>query len=167
VIVVSDTSPITNLAAIGQLDLLRKLYKTIVIPIAVHHEMVTVEKLVPGAVEVQTLDWIKTQAVANVQRVEDIQANQNGIDRGEAEAIVLALEIEAELLLMDERRGRNLAGTFGLNVTGLLGVLLQAKRSSLISSVKPLLDQLIQIADFRVSDELYSFVLKTAGEAGL
>jgi uncharacterized protein len=57
VIVVSDTSPITNLAAIGQLDLLRMLYKTIVIPTAVYNEMVTVEKLVPGAVEVQTLDF--------------------------------------------------------------------------------------------------------------
>jgi uncharacterized protein len=65
VIVVSDTSPITNLAAIGQLDLLQQLYATIIIPLAVYDEMVTVGKVVPGAIEVQTLDWIQTQTVAN------------------------------------------------------------------------------------------------------
>lgn len=163
-IVVSDTSPITNLAAIGQLDLLRQLYTTIVIPVAVYNEMVAVEKLVPGAVEVQTLSWIQTQAVATTQSVIDIQANQNDIDLGEAEAIILALELKADLLLMDERRGRILAASYGLSVTGLLGVLLQAKRNGLILAVKPLIDQLIQEADFRVSSELYATVLQTAGE---
>lgn len=65
-IVVSDTSPITNLAAIGQLDLLRQLYKTIIIPQAVYDEMVAVNKIVPGAVEVQSLSWIQTKTVADV-----------------------------------------------------------------------------------------------------
>ncbi len=58
-IVISDTSPITNLAAINQLDLLRQLYKTIIIPVAVYAEMVAAGKEVPGAVEVQTLAWIQ------------------------------------------------------------------------------------------------------------
>lgn len=58
-IVISDTSPITNLAAINQLDLLRQLYKTIIIPVAVYTEMVAAGKEVPGAVEVQTLAWIQ------------------------------------------------------------------------------------------------------------
>ncbi|MEQ8956621.1 MAG: hypothetical protein RLP02_01655 [Coleofasciculus sp. C2-GNP5-27] len=85
-IVVSDTSPITNLAAIGQLDLLRQLYKTIILPQAVYDEMVVVNKIVPGAVEVQSLSWIQTKTVADVQRVTDIQTRQNNIDLGEAEA---------------------------------------------------------------------------------
>jgi predicted nucleic acid-binding protein len=63
-IIVSDTSPITNLAAIGQLDLLQGLYTRIIIPVAVYDEMVNVGKPVPGAVEVQTLSWIQTQAVS-------------------------------------------------------------------------------------------------------
>ncbi len=64
-IVVSDTSPITNLAAIAQLDLLRRLYASIIIPVAVYDEMVTVGKPVPGAIEVQTLSWVQTRTVAD------------------------------------------------------------------------------------------------------
>ena len=163
-IVISDTSPITNLAAIGQLDLLHQLYTTIIIPVAVYQEMVAVDRLVPGAVEVQTLSWIQTQAVANAQRVIDVQTSEDNIDLGEAEAIILAMELKANLLLMDERRGRSLAANYGLSVTGLLGVLLQAKRNGCISAVKPVMDQLIEEADFRVSRQLYATVLQTASE---
>ncbi|KJH73371.1 nucleic acid-binding protein [Aliterella atlantica CENA595] len=162
--VVSDTSPITNLAAIGQLDLLRQLYETIVISLAVYNEMVAVSTVVPGAVEVQTLWWIQTQTVANVQSVVALQSIQDDIDLGEAEAMALALELKADLLLMDERRGRALAANYGLSVTGLLGVLLQAKRNGFIPFVKPVMDRLIEEADFRVSSQLYATVLKTAGE---
>ncbi|MCY7275763.1 MAG: DUF3368 domain-containing protein [Phormidesmis sp. CAN_BIN44] len=163
-IVVSDTSPITNLAAIGQLDLLRQLYSTIVIPKAVYNEMVAVDGLVPGSVEVRTLSWIQTQTVAKAQSVMAVQTSQDDIDLGEAEAIVLALELGADLLLMDERRGRALAVSYGLNVTGLLGILLQAKRDDFISLVKPVMDQLIEEANFRVSSELYATVLHAADE---
>ena len=149
-IVVSDTSPITNLAAISQLNLLQQLYSHLIIPKAVYNEMVKVDQLVPGAVEVQTLLWIQTQTVADSQQIVAIQLNQENIDRGEAEAIVLALELNADLLLMDERRGRAVATSYGLNVTGLLGVLLQAKRMSLIPAVKPVMDQLIKQVDFEL-----------------
>ena len=163
-IVVSDTSPITNLAAIAQLDLLQQLYTSLIIPTAVYNEMVEVDKVVPGAVEVQTLSWIQTQAVADAQRVTDLQTSQENIDLGEAEAIILAVELKADLLLMDERRGRALATSYGLSVTGLLGVLLQAKRNGLISTVKPLMDQLIEQVDFRVSSQLYTTILQSASE---
>lgn len=163
-IVVSNTSPITNLAAIGQLNLLEQLYSHVVIPTAVYSEMVGVDKVVPGAVEVQSLPWIKTQAVTDFQQVTDLQESQENIDLGEAEAIVLALELKADLLLIDERRGRAVATSYRLNVTGLLGVLLQAKRNNLIPSVKPLMDQLIEQADFRVSNQLYALVIQSANE---
>ncbi len=163
-IVVSNTSPITNLAAIGQLDLLRQLYTCVIIPTAVYNEMVKANKLVPGAIEVQTLPWIQSQAIMDFDRVTEILESQENIDLGEAEAIVLTLELNADLLLMDERRGRTLATGYGLNVTGLLGVLLQAKRNGLISTVKPLLDRLIEQADFRVSSQLYTTILEYAGE---
>jgi uncharacterized protein len=163
-IIVSDTSPITNLAAISQLDLLRQLYTSIVIPVAVYNEMVAVDRLVPGPVEVQTLSWIQTQVVANAQSVINIQTSQDDIDLGEAEAIILALELKADLILMDERRGRALAANYGLSVTGLLGVLLQAKRNGFIPAVRPLIDRLIEEADFRVSSQLYAIVLQAARE---
>jgi predicted nucleic acid-binding protein len=164
VIVVSDTSPITNLAAIGQLDLLQRLYTSIIIPVAVYDEMVNVGKPVPGAMEVQTLPWIETQTVTDQQQVIIIQKNEENIDLGEAEAIALALELKAGLLLMDERRGRLVATSYGLQVTGLLGVLVQGKQNGLIKSVKPLVDQMIKQADFRVSDQLYMTILDIADE---
>lgn len=163
-IVVSDTSPITNLAAISQLDLLQKLYTRIIIPVAVYDEMVNVGKPVPGAIEVQTLSWIQTQAVADRQRVITIQESEENIDLGEAEAIALALDLKADLLLMDERRGRLVATSYGLQVTGLLGVLVQAKQNNVIKIVKPLVDHLIEQADFRVSSQLYSAILEIANE---
>lgn len=94
----------------------------------------------------------------------DIQTSQNNIDLGEAEAIILALELKANLLLMDERRGRALATNYGLNVTGLLGVLLQAKQNGFIPTVKPLIDRLMGELDFRVSSQLYATILQAAGE---
>ncbi len=163
-IVVSDTSPITNLAAINQLNLLQRLYTRLIIPTAVYNEMVRVDKLVPGAVEVQTLPWIQTQTVAASQQVRVFRESQENIDLGEAEAIILALELKADLLLMDERRGRAVAMSYGLQVTGLLGVLLQAKGNRLIPAVKPLMEQLIEQADFRVSNHLYATILEFAGE---
>lgn len=163
-IVVSDTSPITNLAAISQLDLLKELYTRIIIPVAVYDEMVNIGKPVPGAIEVQTLSWIQTQAVVDRQRVITIQESEENIDLGEAEAIALALDLKADLLLMDERRGRLVATSYGLQVTGLLGVLVQAKQNNLIKIVKPVVDQLIEQADFRVSSQLYSAILEIANE---
>ena len=163
-IVVSDTSPITNLAAIGQLYLLEALYTQIIIPVAVYDEMVNVGKSVPGTVEVKTLSWIQAKALTERQRVITIQESEENIDLGEAEAITLALELKADLLLMDERRGRIVATSYGLQVTGLLGVLVQAKQNNLIEAVQPLIDQLIEEADFRVSNELYTTILKIAGE---
>lgn len=163
-IIVSDTSPITNLAAIGQLDLLRQLYTSVIIPKAVYSEMVNVDKVVPGAAEVQQFSWIKVQTVVNSQEVIEIQKNHNNIDLGEAEAIILSKELKADLLLMDERRGRAVATSYGFNVTGLLGVLLQAKKQGVIPAIQPLIERLIATADFRVSQHLYTLVLQTANE---
>ncbi|MGK7905318.1 MAG: DUF3368 domain-containing protein [Hormoscilla sp.] len=126
--------------------------------------MVGVNNNVPGAVEVQTLPWIQMQGVVDSQRVRLIQETQANIDLGEAEAIVLAIDINADILLMDERRGRAVAISYGLNVTGLLGILLQAKRNGIILAVKPLMDRLIEEADFRVSSQLYANILQLAGE---
>ncbi|MBP5971866.1 DUF3368 domain-containing protein [Brasilonema sp. CT11] len=160
-IVVCDTSPITNLAAVGQLNLLQQLYSNIIIPQAVYDEMVNLDYAVPGASEVQTLSWIQHQQVINLTLVTTLLAE---LDQGEAEAIVLAIELEADLLLLDERRGRKVASRYGLNITGLLGILIEAKHKGLILTVKPVLDELILQVGFRVSNKLYVDTLQAAGE---
>lgn len=77
---------------------------------------------------------------------------------------MLALESHADLLLIDERRGRRTATAAGLKVTVLLGVIVAAKRAGLIDRVKPVLDELIQTARFWVAPELYREVLAEVGE---
>jgi hypothetical protein len=160
-IVLSNTSPITNLAAIGQIDLLEKLYGNIIIPQAVYRELTIYGRTIPGAIEAETLTWIKTQKVTNTTLAESLQ---NQLDEGEAEAIALAIELKAEWLLMDEQLGRNAASDYGLQLTGILGILIEAKRTGLITEVKPLLDDLIAIAEFWISQSLYVRILQAVGE---
>jgi hypothetical protein len=102
VIVVSNTSPLTNLAAIGQLDLLRQIHQRVIIAEAVFRELTADGGIYPGAV-VQSLGWIETQPVANRLLVTALRLE---LDEGEAETIALAQELAADLVLMDERRGR-------------------------------------------------------------
>jgi predicted nucleic acid-binding protein len=93
-----------------------------------------------------------------------VHALRQELGAGEAEAIVLALETEAELLLMDERIGRENAHHLGLHYTGLIGTLIAAKHRGLISAIKPYLDDLRKIAGFRVANTLYRRVLMDEGE---
>lgn len=161
-IVVSDTSPITNLAAVGLLELLNQLYNRVIIPQAVYDEMVALGYSVPGTVEVQTMPWFVVRSVSDRQQVNELQRD---LDLGEAEAIVLALELDADLLLIDEKRGRELASILRINkITGLLGILLEAKKNQLIPEIKPIMDWLISQNKFRISDRLYNTVLEAAGE---
>lgn len=161
IVVVSDTSPITSLAAIAQLDLLRQLYQQVIIPQAVYDEMVSLSKAIPGAIEVQTLAWIETRQVENRVLAAELQEE---LDIGESEAIALAIEIKADRLLIDESPGRTIAAQLGLKFTGVLGVLLAAKHKGIIPLVKPVMNDLIVRASFRVSDQVYTEILKIADE---
>ena len=93
-----------------------------------------------------------------------MQELREDLDPGEAEAIVLAIERRADLLV-DERRGRRTATAAGIMVTGLLGVVAEAKRAGRIDLVKPVLDELIQTARFWIGPDLYAEVLAELGEA--
>ncbi|KPQ32154.1 MAG: putative nucleic acid-binding protein, contains PIN domain [Phormidesmis priestleyi Ana] len=160
-IIISDTSPISNLLLIGQLSLLKVLYGQLIIPDAVFQEIKALETFAIDVSGVQTADWIEVRAVCDQMLVEKLVTE---VDRGEAEAIALAIELNAERLLIDERIGRRVAQRYDLKITGLLGVLVSAKQNKLIDELKPVLDQLIQQAKFRVHADLYQQILKDANE---
>lgn len=156
-IVVSDTSPVLNLARIGRLDLLALLYHEVFIPSAVYEELIRSKRDLPPAVDFASQPWLTVAAANDRNRVQELREY---LDPGEAEAIVLAIELQADLLLVDERRGRRV----GLAITGLLGVIATAKRAGLVELAKPLLDELIHSARFWIGPELYAEVLSELGE---
>ena len=160
-IVVSNTSPIINLAAIGQLSLLSKVYGNIVIPEAVYTEITVAGAGQPGATEVQTCSWIERKQVQDISKVKLLSLQ---LDPGEADAIALAIELQADVVLLDEHKARGIASRLGLRPTGILGVLIAAKRQGHIILVKPALDELMLRAGFWVSEELYKEVLEAADE---
>jgi len=162
-LVASNTSPICNLAIVGRLQLLRSQFGEVWIPGAVKCEL---ERLhhADALKDVQAAfqeGWIKTKPLASDGVARLLQAT---LDPGEAEAIALALELRADLILLDERDGRSAAERVGLRVTGVLGVLLRAKKLGQIESVGRELDALRTRARFFVSPALTTNVLKTAGE---
>jgi len=161
VIVISDASPLINLAVIDQLDLLQQLYQEIIIPEAVYRELVEKGAGQTLADELGNIDWIKSQQVENRNLAEALKLE---LDDGEAEAIALAVETKASLLLIDERKGRSIANNFDLQYIGIIGVLIEAKASQLIPEVKSVLDNLIVKAGFWISDSLYQRILELSDE---
>lgn len=159
--IVSNTSPIINLACIDRLDVLPALFGEIAIPDAVFHEIAVAHPDAPGASDVRTAPWVRRRSVVNRPLVDSLRLE---LDPGEAEAIACAVEANAQLLLIDERRGRLVALRLGLATTGLMGVLLLARKKGLIVSIRPLLDDLRRVAGFWIGDALYAQVLREAGE---
>lgn len=159
--VVSNSSPLISLARIGKLDLLRQLYGEVFIPEAVWHEVVVKGARESGADEVKAATWIKMQPIAESTLA---HALRQELDAGEAEAIVLTMEMQAELLIMDEKVGREVAKHLGLRYTGLIGVLVEAKQKGTLSEIKLHLDALRNIAGFRIRDSLYKRVLQDERE---
>lgn len=160
-IVVSNTSPLTNLAAIGQFDLLHQLYGEITIAEGVWAELNADGHEWPRRTETANAQWIQRRVVGDQVRVAVLLRD---LDRGEAESIALALEIGADLVLLDEQDGRHMAQRLGLRVIGVVGMLLEAKAKGLIDQLRPQLDSLRWTANFYLSDAIYQAVLTMANE---
>jgi predicted nucleic acid-binding protein len=161
VTVVSNSSPLISLTRIGKLGLLPQLYDEVYVPEEVWHEVVIAGEGQPGVDQIKEAAWIKRVPVKNRALV---RALQRDLDAGESEAIALAVETEAELLIMDERLGRDTARIFELKYTGVVGVLIEAKRKGLIEEIRPVLDEMRTKGHFRISSALYARILQDEGE---
>ena len=162
-LVVSDTSPVLNLAVIGRLDLLHQQFGKVWLPQAVTDEL-RIEQDLPGSAAVRQAwqaGWLASEPVKDRVRVAILQRD---LDPGEAEAIALALQKRADWLLLDERDARRVAKSLGLKVTGVLGILLRARLAGQLPSLREAMDQLRDLADFRISADLYTEMLQSAKE---
>lgn len=162
--IVSDSSVLISLGGVGLLDLLREFHQTILIPPSVWMEVAEAPDSPPAASvvrEAHRAGWLKVQLPRNSPLVRSLAAT---LDQGEAEAIALAVELPAALLLIDESDGRRAARDLGIPLTGTIGILLRAKVEGRLASVKPVLDDLITRQRFRLGRALYLQVLKEVGE---
>lgn len=160
-IIVSNTTPLSELSKIDRLDVLQSLFATILIPPTVYAELTTGNH--PATIAIPAATWIEPRTVQQVERIEQLLQTP-GLDRGECAAIALAEELRADRLLIDERAGRKLAQTLGLPIIGTIGILLLAKKSGLVSAIAPLLDDLIDHGTW-ISPAFYQQVLQMAGES--
>jgi uncharacterized protein len=159
---VSNTSPISNLAIIDRLEFLKQRYKTIHIPQGVADELKALTH-VPASKRLQASfseGWITVEPLS----VRSPQPLPFVLDRGETDAILLACQLKADVLLMDEKRGREAARRQGLVVAGVLGELIHAKLAGLIPNVGDEIRRLRGEAGFFVDETVERFILSQVGE---
>jgi len=156
--VISNTTPIISLLKLSKLEVLKDLYSTIIIPKAVYEEVqVGINK--PYYKDLNQYHWIQIREVADRNALKFFY----DLDAGEAEAIVLAKEVNARLIIIDEKLGRYYASLSGLKITGTIGVLIKAKNAGLVKQVKPLLIELTQ-KEVWISENLINEVCKLTNE---
>ncbi|MDP3104897.1 MAG: DUF3368 domain-containing protein [Candidatus Methanoperedens sp.] len=151
--VVSNSSPLIFLSAIGMLDLLKDEFGEILVPEAVYDEVTSNE--LKGSNEVRDAGWIKVQTIKNIEALSFMPM----LDRGEKSAIVLAIEQDADLVLLDDMAGRRAAMMQGLNVIGTLGFMKVMHRKGRIKNLKDVLDDL-QKNGFWMAAYLYNSMLE-------
>lgn len=132
-IVVSDTTPLISLLKINRLDLLKKLFGDVLIPQAVFDELTDDERFRLEADQIREKKFIVVKPVNNPEST-NILKRATGLDQGESEAIVLTDELKADLLLMDEAKGRNISAQMGLRIMGTIGILMAAYEEDELSS---------------------------------
>ena len=148
-IIVSDTSSLILLNKIGRLELLQFLFGQITITRIISEEF---NNPLPGFIHIQDPQDNNYQKIL-----------ESFLDKGEASAIALALEIKDCLLIIDELKGRREAKALGISYTGIMGILIIAKEKNIINSVSAIIDD-IQKTDFRLSQKLIEETKRRSGE---
>lgn len=148
---------------VGRITLLHR-FSSVCIPPAVWHEVVDLGGNRPGAAEIRDAresGWLRVVEPSNGALVSLLKPE---LHAGEAESIALALEVRPDVLLLDETEARRVAGLYDLPVTGIIGLLIQAKREGQISSLAKEMDRLREQGNFWIQDALYQRVLEVEKE---
>lgn len=161
-----NASPLIYLAKIGQLDLLKTLYSEVISTIQVKNEVLVLEYPEYPSLKTAFDNWITIQDVNNKQLMTILSQSQQ-IHLGEASVIALSLESEDNLILiLDDLNARTVATTFNINITGTVGVLLDAMYSKVLTTEKTnqLFDNLVTKTPFRISIKLYQSIIQLINE---
>lgn len=148
-IIIADASPLIALADIGELDILKNLYQSILITDVVRRE-----------IQVDLPEWISISTEYDPQKQKLLELE---LDPGEASAIALALNKTSSRIILDEQKGRSVAQRLGLKVTGTLGIIIKSKEEGLIRAGKPILEKL-ETHGFWLSEKLKKEILDRMGE---
>ncbi len=159
--VVSNSSPLIILARIERFDLLREIFSEITIPDAVYAEVVVKGKGHPGSIEVKNSNWIKKEEIVGMEFSKYLQ-NAFSLGSGEAESIVLAKELSADLLLMDDRRARLAAISEGIGIMGTVGIIEACYEKKLITDLSTIY-QGMSNKGIRIGEDLLNNSLKKFG----
>lgn len=157
-IVIADTTPIITLMKLGRLDLLERLFGIVTVPNAVYEELVENSKYSVEAQIIVKCSFLKRCEVSDRQSIK-ILREVVGLDAGESEAIALAEETVADLLIIDERKGRRVAKQMELKITGTIGILLQAFDCQMISKTEILIyAEQLRKSNIRISESLLDLI---------
>ena len=164
-IVISDTTPIVSLLKIDKLELLRDLFEEVVVPEAVYDELTSNDVFAEEAKAIASCPYLLKKIVENKEAVSVLQL-ATGLHLGESEALVLANALHADLVLLDERPGREVAQNMDLDFTGTIGILSTAFRKGLLASdeVEGCIDALKQ-SGRHISEALYRQLIATVGQS--
>jgi len=154
--IVSDTGPLAVLFKANLLFILKEVHEEVLVPRAVEREL---RRKTEGDVIFRNYPWIKVVEVENIDLVEVLMLM---VDEGEAEAIALALDSGARILI-DEKRGRKGARKLGLEIRGTIGLFVEAKKKGVVKSVKECIDKLLEVG-YYLDDDLIEGALRKAGE---
>lgn len=153
--IVCDTSVLIAFDALKKTGILKDIFVRVLIPKGVYDELTS------DHAGFSLENWIEVKSIADNNLYNSMRTM---IDKGESEAISLALEEEADFVLLDDKEARKVASNMNLKVIGTVGLLLSAKRKGLIASVRENIRMLEDRINFRLSTDLKDFIFKEAGE---
>lgn len=158
--VIVNSTPLIALCHVNKLGVLKQLYGEIIIPKAVYDEISVKEDSICKKTVDESLDWIHVQEIQNHVAKAMFKSQ---LHEGEVEVMILAMEQQADVVIIDDQNAKKYAKYLKLPVTGILGVLMKAKQNGYISELKPILDRMIQNGIY-IKANLIELCLKQVGE---
>jgi len=159
-VVIFNSSPLINLSKLGKLGIIEKLFENVIVPRAVYNEIIVNGSGKDWQSDLENLFKLKIINIVDVKDMNLVKALRLEIDYGESEVIALALETNADLIILDEVDARKVAEMYDLKKNGFIGLLIKAKNKGIIEeNLKDMIDESIK-KGFWINKKLYNKIIK-------